>query len=232
MDFRRARIEPTHRPSTHRGAVARLRELIADGRLRPGDRLPGQRELSERLGVSRASLREALSVLETLGLVSVQAGRGVFVAEPPQQSPPWPFADRCAPRDVFEARTGVEGFAAVLAAERLDEAGLQALADTVTRLRSAFERDDIAGMAEADSAFHDIVMEASANPILAAMVRSVREMLVESQRLPMLSRTNLAHTVREHEALLASFRARDAAGAGEGMRAHIRAAASRLGVSL
>jgi GntR family transcriptional repressor for pyruvate dehydrogenase complex len=231
MDLRRARTAPFDRPSTPRGAAARLRDLIADGRMRPGDRLPGQRELSEQLGVSRASLREALSVLETLGLVSVQAGRGVFVAEPPQQVPPWPFADRCAPRDVYEARTGVEGFAAELAAERLDDDGLRALDQAVARLRSAFERDDIAGMADADSTFHDIVVEASANPMLVAMVRSVREMLVESQRLPMSGRTKLEETVREHEALLASFRARDATGAGERMRAHIRAAASRLGVA-
>ena len=79
--------------------------MILEGTLKSGDRLPAQRELSEQFGISRASLREALSVLETLGLVRVEVGRGVFVLGPGEDAVPqakWRYADRYSPLEVYE----------------------------------------------------------------------------------------------------------------------------------
>ena len=73
-------------------ALQAIRRLIEDEGYRPGDALPSQRDLAERLGVSRASLREALSSLSALGLVSVQAGKGVFVQEPTRAEAAGAFA--------------------------------------------------------------------------------------------------------------------------------------------
>lgn len=214
-----------------RSAADRLQRLVQDRRLRPGDRLPAQRELADLLGISRASLREALSALETLGLVSVEAGRGVFVAEPSERGM-WRFADRGSPRDVYEARRCLEGFAAGLAAQRADPETLTAIRGSVVALRGACERGDIEAMAAADSEFHDAIIATCANPILAAMYKSVREMMVESQRLPMLTRMNLEKTVAEHESLLAALERGDADGAAAEMQHHIRSAAARLGVAI
>jgi GntR family transcriptional repressor for pyruvate dehydrogenase complex len=199
--------------------------------LRPGDQLPAQRELAEKLGVSRASLREALSALETLGLVSVQPGRGVFVASPPQAIT-WRFGDRGSPREVYEARLCIEVFAARLAANRINRISTEQLKNSVAELRSSYQARDVEGMATADSKFHDIIIEACGNPILTAMYRSVREMMVESQKLPMVNYRRLESTVLEHEELLACFAAGDADGASKKMDSHIRAAAARFGLDL
>ena len=215
-----------------RSAADRLRRMIEQRQLKPGDQLPSQRELADHLRVSRASLREALSALETLGLVSVQPGRGVYVSDPGAGRAPWRFADRGLPADAYEVRYCVESFAAGIAATRLDGETLAALRDTVTALRAAFERRDVDGMAKADSAFHDLIIAACGNPILAAMYRSVRDMLVESQKLPMLASPRLESTVREHEELLHAFERRDPDLAGALMREHIRSAAERYGIAL
>jgi len=215
-----------------RGAAEQLRRMIEERHLRPGDRLPSQRELSERLKISRASLREALTALETLGLVSVQPGRGVFVAAGPAGPAAWRFADRGTPRDAYEVRHCVEGFAAGIAATRLDADGLTSLKGSVAALREAFLRRDVDAMALADSAFHDLIIAVCGNPILAAMYRSVREMMVESQKLPMQDPSGLENTVLEHEELLVLFERRDAIGASDGMKRHICAAAARYGLDL
>ncbi|HEY8380751.1 MAG TPA: FadR/GntR family transcriptional regulator [Microvirga sp.] len=221
---------PSRRP-VPRGAAEELQKLIQGQKLRPGDQLPAQRELAEQLGVSRASLREALTALETLGLISVQPGRGVFVAAPQQQMT-WRFGDRGSPHNVYEARLCVEVFAAGMAAERIDETTAGRLRTSVQDLRRAYEARDVDGMAVADSMFHDIIIEVCGNPILTAMYRSVREMMVESQKLPMLSYVRLESTVLEHEDLLACLVAHDGAGASARMDHHIRSAAARFGLDL
>jgi GntR family transcriptional repressor for pyruvate dehydrogenase complex len=214
-----------------RGVAEELQKLIQRQQLQPGEQLPAQRELADQLGVSRASLREALSALETLGLVSVQPGRGVFVAAPPQGTA-WRFGDRGSPRDVYEARLCVEVFAAGIAATRLDGETAEKLKNSVADLRRSLEARDVDGMASADSLFHDTIIEVCRNPILTAMYRSVREMMVESQKLPMLSHVRLESTVLEHEELLDCLMARDADAAGAKMDHHIRSAAARFGLDL
>jgi GntR family transcriptional regulator, transcriptional repressor for pyruvate dehydrogenase complex len=215
-----------------RGAAEQLQAMIKRQQLRPGDQLPAQRELAEQLKISRASLREALSALETIGVVVVQPGRGVFVAEPVSDSQRWRFADKATPSDVYEARYCLEGFAAGIAATRLDEASIDELRRSVLALRRAFEQSDVEGMAIADSAFHDLIIEVCANPILTAMYKSVRELMTESQKLPMRHKTRLVDTVLEHESLLARLEVGDASGASELMKRHIRLAAGRYGLDL
>jgi GntR family transcriptional regulator, transcriptional repressor for pyruvate dehydrogenase complex len=235
MDPRPAVPNPVPLPEkvpVPRSAADRLRRMIEQRQLKAGDQLPPQRELADHLKVSRASLREALSALETLGLVSVQPGRGVYVLDPGARPAAWRFADRGSPGEAYEVRYCVESFAAEIAATRLDGAALAALHGTVSALREAFERHDVDGMAKADSAFHDLIIEACGNAILAAMYRSVREMLVESQKLPMLTSPRLESTVREHQDLLGALERRDPVRAGALMREHIRSAAERYGIAL
>ncbi len=215
-----------------RGVADRLQQAILEGRLKPGECLPPQRELSEQFGVSRASLREALSVLETLGLVSVQPGRGVFVTTLEDRAPLWHFAERGSARDVYEARLALESAAAALAAERIGVEGLATLETIMATMRDAYERGDMVALVAADMAFHDALMEASRNPIIAAMYRSVREMMVASQRLPLARRVKLSDTVMEHEAILACLSRREAEGAALAMGKHIRGAAGRYGIDL
>ena len=213
-----------------RGVADRLQRKILDGEMPPGACLPSQRELSQQFGVSRTSLREAISVLETLGLLSVRPGRGVFVTALDARAPPWQFAKRGSERDAYEARLALEVSAAALAARRIGAAGLEQLGQSVRDMRAAFERTDMLGIVAADAAFHDGLMAACGNPLIGIMYRAVRETMVASQRLPLARRTRLAETVAEHEAILAGLGAHDAEAAGSAMRLHIKGAASRYGI--
>ncbi|MET0745674.1 MAG: FadR/GntR family transcriptional regulator [Microvirga sp.] len=225
-------FEAADRTPLPRSIVDHIQRLILGGGLKPGDRLPSQRELAEQLGVSRPSLREALTVLETIGLVSVRAGSGVFVARHDARSPIWRYADRCTPADVYEARLGLEGYAARLAAARVDDAAAARLEACVHAMQAAYEQRDVIGIASADSAFHDIVFETCGNPMLAAMYRPVRDIWIESQRLPMAHLDRLGETVREHEIVKARIVEGDPPAAESAMQAHIRAAAARYGIDI
>lgn len=212
------------------GAAEHLKAMISERQLGPGDRLPAQRQLAEQLGISRASLREAVTALETMGLITVQPGRGVFVAAPSSGAAAWRFSDRASPHDVYEARYCLEAFAAGMATARLDRDKAALMKHSVAALREAVARSDVAAMAAADSAFHDLIIEVCANPILTAMYKSVRELMTESQKLPMHRSVGLEETALEHEVLLARIEAGDQHGASEAMRTHIRNAARRYGL--
>lgn len=209
-----------------------LRQMILRGGLKPGDQLPSQRELAQQLGVSRPSLREALTVLETMGLVTIRVGSGVYVASTEDRAPLWRFSDRGTPRDVYEARFGLESYAARLAAQAVDIAGSERLTRCVEDMRLALHNQDITTMAATDARFHDLVFELAGNPVLAGMYRPVRELMVETQRLPMIRWTRLEETMREHEELLIHIAAKDATAAEAAMRDHIRASAKRFGIDL
>ena len=215
-----------------RGIADHVRGLILRGGLAPGDRLPSQRSLAEQFGVSRASVREAISALESTGLVLVRVGSGVYVAPPSAHATPWRFSDRCTPRDVYEARLGLESFAAGLAAARAGAARLQPVTAAIAAMATALAHRDLPGMAAADARFHDIVFDLAGNPVLTGMYGPVRDMMVESQRLPLARRDRLGETLAEHQAIASCLARGDADGASEAMRAHIRAAAGRYGITI
>ena len=225
-------LELADRTPVPRGIVEYIQRLILKGGLKAGQRLPSQRELAEQLGVSRPSVREALTVLETMGLVTVRVGSGVFVAKAGARRPLWRYSDRCTPADVYEARLGLEGYAARLAAARIDKPAEERLRRCTDAMRNALESGDVISLAVNDTEFHDMIFELSGNPVLAAMYRPVREMLVESQRLPMAQFDRLSETVYEHEAILEGLASQDPDTAEAAMQSHIRSAAGRFGISL
>jgi GntR family transcriptional repressor for pyruvate dehydrogenase complex len=209
-----------------------LQQLILRGGLKPGDRLPSQRDLSRQLSVSRPSLREAMTVLATMGLITIRVGSGAYVASPQDRAPLWRFSDRCSPRDVYEARYGLESYAAKIAARTADAAGISRLTICVENMRLALSRQDIVGMVAADAQFHDLLFELSGNPVLAGMYRPVRDLMVETQRLPMMRWTRLEETLLEHVDLLTKIAARDDAAAELSMKHHIRSAAKRFDIEI
>jgi GntR family transcriptional repressor for pyruvate dehydrogenase complex len=212
--------------------AGRIQQQILDGSLQPGEQLPSQRALSEQFGVSRASLREALSVLETLGLIDIRAGLGVFVCDGHARGAAWRFAEAASARDVYEARLALETEATALAAARIDEIELERLKSLVADMDAAQRRSDIVAVAVADAAFHDALVDAARNPLIASMYRSARDLMVETQRAPMANRHTLAETLREHRAILSALAVRDAETSAEAMRRHIKGSAQRLGLTL
>jgi DNA-binding FadR family transcriptional regulator len=152
-----------------------IEALIRDGTFDPGKRLPGERELAERIGVSRPSLREALIALETAGLIETRMGDGTYVRADLGPAPVFPLATG---RDLgpgtleqFEARRALECAAAELAAQRAseaDRAGLQACLDRMTALVARLENP-----AEEHLVFHTALVDAAHNQILSRVVREL-----------------------------------------------------------
>jgi len=213
--------------------IEQLVALIQQGRLRPGDRLPAERELARELGVSRAVVREALVYLQQAGLVRTRQGSGTYVADalgatgslaapPPeaQQDLVW----------LFELRMGVEGEAAALAAQRAGRRDRKRLAAALERLTAEVEAGRLG--VEADFDFHLAVAAASGNPYLVRSLNVMTDLLVRSvtvSRARSLAVPGLpAAVVGEHRAVYERIAAGDAQGARQAMRDHLQAALRRL----
>ena len=214
----------------------RLQEMIRSGELPPGEKMPSQRVLSERLGVSRPSLREALLTLETLGLVRTLPARGTFVVDRSSEAMPqnvWRYEDQSI-RDVFQTRILLEGELCRLAAGRVDAQTLDYLAQANADFEEAWTQGDLVAHVEADLRFHSAIAEACPNRMLRRLFHSVEHLLTESQRqpIPNTARDRMQQSMREHRAILSSLRRGDAALAETAMRAHIRNTAACAGITV
>jgi len=212
-------------------AEQQLRQAIADGTWPAGARLPTETELAARFGMSRSTLREAVSRLRADGLVDSRPGRGAVVRGAPSLALRLPQAGADASvGHLFELRRLLEVEAAVLAAERRDAEALQALEQAHETMAQAAAGGLHAP--QADLAFHRAVAAASANPMLLTLLDFVGQHL---ERLIARAWENSARVAggahaaqREHEAVLAAIRDRDPGAARQAAARHLQAAQERL----
>ncbi|TNB46351.1 FadR family transcriptional regulator [Martelella lutilitoris] len=219
-------------------SVARqLQTMIQSGELKDGEKIPSQRELSLKFGVSRPSLREALLTLETLGLVKTEPGRGTFVTKSgsPQarDTGNWRYADSYSVFDVFQTRVMLEGEIARLSAGRLTHYQFDLMEQATAAMEESWARQDLIANVEADLAFHGIIVSACSNAMLRDLYEAVRDKLTETQRQP-IPRTDperMKASVGEHRTIVAALRAGDSEAAGAAMQAHIRNTAQCAGLA-
>lgn len=216
-------------------ALHAIRKLIAEQGFGPGDVLPSQRDLAVQLGVSRASLREALSSLSALGMISVQPGKGVFVQaiepSPAVSGVSWPFAAQASPVDIFQLRYALEGFAAGLAAVTLSADELDALEDNVAAMRDELRAGDFDAAARLDFEFHRRILLASGNQAMLSILTASAELFLESQKLPFIRAERAMETWQEHRKILRALARRASGAAQKAMQEHVRNAALRTGIS-
>ncbi len=206
--------------------VRQIELLILRGILRPGARLPPERELAERLGVSRPSLREALASLQQSGLLTARAGAGVFVADVLGSAFSPALVALFASHDeaLFDAlafRRDMEGLAAERAARLGSDTDL-AVIDAAFRKMEAATPGDEAGR-EAD--FHMAILDASHNVVLLHMMRSMYDLLAHGvfyNRQIVFARTGARDVLLDqHRAINEALQARDGAGARAALEAHL-----------
>lgn len=202
----------------------RLLDLIRAQELRPGDKLPAERELAGAMGVSRPVLREALRALALMRVVDIRHGDGTYVTalEPRQLVAHLDvvFAtDTSALGRLLEARRIVESGNARLAAGRIGRADLDRLAAIVDDLGSNL--DDPIRFGELDIAFHDLVGAASDNFLLAQFMRVIGTMGRVSRRRTGGARSVREAAYRDHLAILAALQAGDPDAAEAAMRVHL-----------
>lgn len=227
------------RGSATQKALRDLQKMLRSGVVPPGAPLPPQRRLARDLGVSRATLREALSILNTLGIVRIEHGRGTFVAgaegevgaagEPNRR---WRFADCFSLEEVYEFRLIIEPQAAALAAQRISLEGLKALEENMATFERAIREHDLVATSQCDYEFHRLILHHSGNRLLAGLDANYREALLESQRLPLQRRDRLAEPLEEHRRVVQALRACDGELAFAFMRLHLRCAAERASAKI
>ena len=162
--------------------VAKLRAALASGEWRSGEMLPGQRELAEKLGISRPSLREAIIVLETLGLVRTLPSKGVVVlqanaSESPQQES---AVAQASMEDVLQLRYTLEPFIVGLVAQSIRSKEVGQLRLTLMDMREALEANDSEAGVNAYIAFHEELFNLTSNPIFQSVVQQTSNALKQS----------------------------------------------------
>ncbi|MGE8324015.1 MAG: FadR/GntR family transcriptional regulator [Pseudomonas sp.] len=214
--------------------VEKLRQALARGQWRTGDMLPGQRELAEQLGISRPSLREAVTVLETLGLVRALPGKGVLVldADSAAQEQSLDTSAAASLADVLELRYTLEPFIVGLVAQSANSQDIGQLRLTLMDMREALEADDSEAGVKAYIAFHEALFALTTNPIFQSVVQQTGNALKQSADMLRNSPEHLAARLKENEAVVRAIRERNSAQASAQMRQHILAEGSRMGIPL
>jgi GntR family transcriptional repressor for pyruvate dehydrogenase complex len=213
--------------------VEKLRAALARGQWRSGDMLPGQRELAEQLGISRPSLREAVIVLETLGLVRSMPGKGVVVLEASASDIHEGSAVAGASlEDVLQLRYTLEPFIVGLVAQSISSKEVGQLRLTLMDMREALEANDNDACASAYIAFHEELFALTSNPIFHSVVQQTSNALKQSADVLRNSPEHLAERLEENEAVVRAIRGKNSAQASAEMRRHILREGQRMGIEL
>ncbi|VAV98071.1 Transcriptional regulator, GntR family [hydrothermal vent metagenome] len=195
-----------------------ITDLIKGGVFPAGARLPGERELAERFGVSRVTIREAEIALQAIGRIEIKTGSGVYVCE--KQSGNSAHLPDVSAFELTEARSLFESEAAALAARNISDQDLKKLEELIDQMASS----DDAISTEADQQFHVLIAKASGN---AAIVHTIETLWRMREELPdvkatyeAVCETDAAYRAKEHQGICDALLARDPDAARSAMREH------------
>ncbi len=217
-------FKPIKKTRVYEEIVSEIKNLINQGRLKAGDQLPTERELSETFKVSRTSVREAFRILESQGFLESRPGNGTYIAHNTIDSLVQPLAsfilqEKDHQLELFEMRRLLESQLAYLAAER-------ATPEDVTKMEKILSRQEeqIAeggtGM-DADNAFHHALAEATKNRILLHIINTTMEFIDESRESYLLGEERAKKSLTHHKKILSAIKAGDRELAAKAMLEHI-----------
>ena len=219
-----------------------LERRILEGSLKPGDRLPPERELAIELGVSRPSLREAIQKLASKGMVQSRQGGGTYVTDRLESSffDPWQDMMGAHPNllreDLLEFRRMLEGQAAEWAAERATEADLERIGKAFDDLCRAFDGADMERRSACDIAFHQAISEASHNALIGHLASAMLRLMHDNIRLNLGELKNVPAAAdllkSQHQSLFDAIREKRPAAARAAAQTHIDFVQETLAQSL
>ena len=204
-----------------------VRGLVASGQLRPGDRLPPERELARELKISRSSLRAGIGFLAAMGVLKSRHGAGTFVASGP------PALDSSSlsvlgelhgflPWQMFEARLVIEASVASLAAERATDEHIAELAEEVAEMYAALA--DPQEYLIHDIRFHRTIARAAGNPILGALMETITANLYDGRRRTVQNSLDLKQSAEMHREIYRAIRSHNPPQAKLTMEQHLNLA--------
>lgn len=208
--------------------IEQIQGRIMEGKVRPGDKLPSERELAEQFGVSRTAVREAVKAMREKGLLEVQPGRGTFVTD-------LTGGTTEVMRDslslivkislgndlgkLVQVRTLLEPGIAALAAEMATPLDLETMQQAVNVMDTAMTRTD--AYVEADLAFHLALARATQNPLIPVLIDPIVDLLREQRKRIFLVEGGPERGQYHHKQILAAIRRGDATAASQAMCAHL-----------
>ncbi|WP_077488127.1 FadR/GntR family transcriptional regulator [Sinomonas mesophila] len=215
------KIDRVERPRLYEQVVERLINHVIAQRLEPGDRLPPERDLAENLGVSRATVAQALVALEVLGVINVQHGNGAVLLYRPSNAAVLrglrEHTDRLP--DIVDARSAVETKIAALAASRRTDEDLEQIEDALHVMG-----EDIAvggrGL-EGDELFHAAITAAAHSSVLARMMGQIADLVRETRIESLGQEGRPEKSLESHRAIVEAIRAQDPDAAARAMAEHI-----------
>ncbi|MEO0865788.1 MAG: FCD domain-containing protein, partial [Pseudomonadota bacterium] len=223
-------FRPVHPEKLSSAVVRQIEQLILRGILRPGERLPPERDLAERMGVSRPSLREAIGHLQNSGLLTARPGAGVYVADvlgsafAPALTELFARHDE-AVLDYLSFRRDMEGLAAERAARLASDTDLAVVQTVFEKMEAAHPKRNSEEEARLDAQFHMAIIEASHNVVMLHMMRSMYQLLREgvfyNRQIMFKQRTTRQALLDQHRAINRALQARDPDAAREAVHAHM-----------
>lgn len=218
-------VRQVRKTKVYHEIVDQIRELIAAGRIKPGDRLPPERELAELFKASRNSVRDAIRVLEQMALIESRQGDGTYVRSVSAEELAEPLAlmllqSRTQMRELWEVRRVIEPATAEFAASRATDEEL----DELGSILEAQGRKVQAGATalEEDQAFHYAIAEAARNTVMLRTLDTLVDLLRQSRERSPQRRDRPASSLAGHRRILAALRRRDPEGARTEMLRHLQ----------
>lgn len=203
-------VQTINRPSLHEELVDRLRDLVVEDVLKPGQKVP-EKELCASFGVSRTPLREALKVLASEGFVVLQANRGARVAQ----------VTRAELEDTFPVIARLEELAGELACQNMEPGEVAWVEERHDAMIRAYASRDRQTYFQANQDIHQALIRGAKNDILAGHHKLLAARVRRARFMANLSDERWAQAIEEHEEMMQQLRARNAQGLGELMRRHM-----------
>jgi GntR family transcriptional repressor for pyruvate dehydrogenase complex len=206
--------------------VSQLQQLVVEGRLGPGDKLPSERELVRRFQVGRSSIRDALRVLEAMGLVKSRQGGGTVVQDLSPQAIAAPLASMLTRKaalvdELMDVRSIIEPALAARAARHATDEQIAAMKEILQRQRGRVRRGELA--VEEDAEFHAAIATAAGNRVMLSVLDVLMDLLERTRSATLQSKGRALRSLGSHRRILRAIERRTAGSAERAMRNHLAA---------
>lgn len=219
-------------------AAREIQRLILSDAAKVGDKLPSQRVQSKQFNISRASLREALLTLETLGFIRTEPGRGTFISS---KNPThtgeisnWRYGTDSSMHEVYQCRLYLETLIVNLAASTCTSEDLELLTAATDGMEECWEIQDLIAVTNHDFNFHQTIIAACGNRNLKQWYESMKREIMEAQRrpTPVTRPSRFKESMQEHRDIIEALRNRDGSKAATVMQHHIVKTAKGIDIEL
>ncbi|KEH97885.1 FadR/GntR family transcriptional regulator [Clostridium massiliodielmoense] len=217
---------PIKNTKVYEQVINQIKDMIQDGTLKKGDKLPSERDLVDKLEVSRTSIREALRVLEIVGIVECKQGEGNFVRTDFNDTLLEPLSimfmlNDCTLQEIFELRKVIEIETAALAAKKITESQLDDMRSILDTIKTSGDEDE---KVKLDTQFHYSIAKASQNFLIVSIINAVSTLMdsfIEDARKNIISNLHKEIIDKQHDKILEALNNHNPGEAADAMRTHL-----------